>query len=81
MGTADSINPQDILTPEELAKKLKVSPAWVREKCRARNQGSTSRLPHFKCGKYIRFHWPAVSAWLIGTQRGVAVARKGVARG
>jgi hypothetical protein len=84
MGTsapADAvINPLDILTPEELAKRLKVPVGWVREKVRSRKQGATPRLPHFKAGKYLRFHWPAVSAWLIETQRGGAPARKGAAR-
>ena len=63
------INPQDLLTDIELAKRLKVPPGWVREKARRRKQGSTSPLPFFKCGKYRRFHWPTVSAWLLTTQR------------
>jgi excisionase family DNA binding protein len=69
------INPTDILTPEELAKRLKVPLGWVREKVRARKQGTAPRLPHFKAGKYIRFHWPAVSAWLFDTQRGGTAAQ------
>ena len=71
------INPVDILTLEELAKRLKVPTGWVREKVRARKQGDTPRLPHFKCGKYLRFHWPTISTWLLATQRGgSAPARK-----
>ena len=76
-----AINLQDLLTPEELAQRLKVPVGWVREKVRARKQGTAPRLPHFKAGKYLRFYWPAVSAWLVATQvGGAAPARKGAAR-
>ena len=70
VADADVLNPADILTPDELAQRLKVDVSWVREKIRARKQGTAPRLPHFKAGKYVRFHWPVVSAWLVATQRG-----------
>jgi hypothetical protein len=64
------VNPADILTPEELAKKLKVPRGWISEKVRRRKQGTTPRLPHFKCGKYLRFYWPDVAAWLLANRVG-----------
>ena len=59
------INPQDILTPAEIASRLKVPESWVYEKTRKRC-GHT--LPCFRIGRYLRFSWPAVSAWLESTQ-------------
>lgn len=60
------IDPQDILTPVELAKRLKVKVSWVREKTRHRALVRDSDpLPCIRMGRYIRFHWPSVSAWLI----------------
>jgi len=69
------VNPSDILTPEELAKRLHVPRGWISEKVRARKQGCTPRLPHFKCGKYLRFYWPDVSAWLMSTRQGGPVGK------
>jgi predicted DNA-binding transcriptional regulator AlpA len=60
------INPQDFLTPKELAARLKVKQGWIYEKMRPR-QGNP--LPVIKMGRFLRFHWPAVSEWLIAQQR------------
>src|SRR6266567_1615091 len=51
----------DLLTPEELAVRLKVQPTWVYEKTRAR---SRDRLPAIKLGRYLRFCWPEIVTWL-----------------
>jgi len=56
--------PSDILTPKDLAARLKVSTGWIYEKMRRRQQNP---LPVFKIGKYLRFSWPAVCAWLAST--------------
>jgi excisionase family DNA binding protein len=54
-----------LLTPAELAERLAVPPSWVREKCRRRAlQRDDDPLPHIKLGKYIRFKWSDVEAWL-----------------
>lgn len=53
------IDPADILTPDELAARLKVKRSWIYERAR---RGEA--LPHFKMGRYLRFSWTAVSAWL-----------------
>lgn len=54
-------NPSDILTPDELAARLKVRRTWIYEKMRKR---SGSPLPGIKLGKYWRFHWPSICEWL-----------------
>lgn len=58
------LSPADILTPKELAKRLKVKPGWVYEKMRPRQRNP---LPAFHTGRYLRFSWPAIVAWLEST--------------
>jgi Helix-turn-helix domain len=53
------IDPADILTPKELAARLRVKPTWLYERAR---RGEA--LPHFKMGRYHRYSWQAVCAWL-----------------
>ncbi len=60
------MQPEDILTPKELARRLKVPESWVFEKTRARQRNP---LPALHIGRYVRFHWPAVAAWLEGTAK------------
>jgi excisionase family DNA binding protein len=43
------MNKDDLMTTEEVANMLRMSPAWVREACR-RNE-----LPHYKLGNQYRF--------------------------
>lgn len=54
----------NILTVEELAKRLKVPVSWVYEKQRARY---SNPLPTLKIGRYLRFDWAQVSSWLQST--------------
>jgi len=53
--------PEDILTPEEVAARLKVPESWVYEKTRARCRNP---MPCLRLGRYIRFDWNAVIIWL-----------------
>lgn len=62
-----SINHADLLTPDELAARLKVPRSWVYEKTRAR---SRDPLPVMRIGKYMRFHWPQIVVWLQAHQEG-----------
>lgn len=55
------LDPANILTVEELAARLKVPRTWVYEHLRAR-AGKT--IPAFRCGRYLRFDWLEVAAWL-----------------
>jgi excisionase family DNA binding protein len=59
------IDPMNILTPEELAARLKVKPSWVYEKTRERCQNP---IPALRIGRYIRFDWAAVVKWLAATE-------------
>jgi hypothetical protein len=55
----------DLLTPEELAARLKVKPSWVYEQTRVRGKiRNSDALPHRKMGRYLRFNWPEVTEWL-----------------
>ena len=55
------IDPSVILTPSELAERLKVSERWIYEKSRRR---CPNPLPVIRIGRYLRFDWSEVSAWL-----------------
>jgi excisionase family DNA binding protein len=52
------LEPGDILTPTELAERLKVPLSWVYK------QSAKDAIPVMRCGTYLRFDWAAVSAWL-----------------
>jgi hypothetical protein len=58
------LEPGDILTPEQLAERLQVGVNWVYEKSRARGKHNRDALPVLRCGRYLRFSWPDVCAWL-----------------
>jgi excisionase family DNA binding protein len=56
---------EDILTPEQLAQRLQVKPSWVYEQTRDRaGIRSNDPLPFIKMGRYLRFDWDDVLAWL-----------------
>jgi len=56
---APRLEPGDILTPEQLAERLQVRLRWVYEAVHGRNP-----LPCLHCGRYLRFSWPEVVAWM-----------------
>lgn len=51
----------EFLTVAEIAAALKVPVSWIYERSRRRGR---DRIPHFKLGKYLRFHPAKVRAWL-----------------
>jgi excisionase family DNA binding protein len=57
----------EILTPEELADRLKVSVSWIYEKRRPR---CANPIPALPMGRLMRFDWETVVEWL----KGLAVA-------
>jgi excisionase family DNA binding protein len=59
---AQPLDPSLILTLAEVAQRLKVSNRWVYEKTRSRCQ---QPLPTMRIGRYVRFYWPHVSAWML----------------
>jgi hypothetical protein len=59
------LEPADILTPAELASRLKVSKSWVFEQTRNRAKVRNTRpLPCIRLGKYLRFSWGQVCEWM-----------------
>lgn len=59
-----SLEPENILTPDELASRLKVSKRWIYECTRKRGRFGGPPMPVLKCGQYLRFDWEAVVQWL-----------------
>lgn len=52
---------EDILDPEELARKLKVHKSWVYGQTR---ETGPDAIPRLKVGKYLRFSENEVMDWL-----------------
>jgi len=71
MPVSTTIDPADILTPKELAARLRVRTTWLYERAR---RGEA--LPHFKVGRYHRYSWIAVCAWLATVHVSGPVAAK-----
>jgi predicted DNA-binding transcriptional regulator AlpA len=68
----NTFSPADILTPRELAARLKVSNNWVYNNMRPRRPRP---LPVIKMGRLLRFHWPTIVAWLQSQQQGLPKAK------
>jgi hypothetical protein len=52
------LEPEDILTPEQLSMRLHVPLSWIYKKSAA------AGLPTLRCGRYLRFSWPEVVNWM-----------------
>ncbi len=48
----------DLLTAEEVAALLRVTPAWVYSETRRH------RIPHIRLGRYVRYRRDALFAWI-----------------
>ena len=57
-----------LLTPDEVAERLRVTKCWVYAEVRA------GRLPHVRLGRYIRFRADAIDTWIEHIERGGAAA-------
>jgi predicted DNA-binding transcriptional regulator AlpA len=66
---------EDILTPAEVAARLKVPESWVYEKTRARCRNP---MPCLRLGRFIRFDWNAVINWLTTASEQENAARTGI---
>jgi predicted DNA-binding transcriptional regulator AlpA len=55
------VDPANILTLAEVSSRLKVSERWCYEKTRRRCRNP---LPCLRIGRFLRFDWADVSAWL-----------------
>ena len=64
MNSAQTLKPEDILTPAELAKRLKVDVSWVYKNTDSRPRSVGKSLPVLRVGRYLRFAWPDVVEWM-----------------
>jgi excisionase family DNA binding protein len=53
-----------LLNAAEVAERLSVPETWVRAETRA------GRMPHLELGRYRRYDWGAVTAWLVEQRAG-----------
>jgi len=54
-----------LLTPQQLSERLAIPVSWIREKTRERARvREKDPLPLVRLGKYVRFSWEDVLAWL-----------------
>lgn len=58
-----TLAPGDLLTPRELAKRLKVPLSWV-YKHTDNSRSNGNRLPVLRCDGFLRFSWLDVCEWL-----------------
>ena len=52
---------EQLMSPEELAKKLSVPLSWIYDRTRASHP---ERIPHHKVGRYVRFSEAQVATYL-----------------
>jgi hypothetical protein len=67
------IPPENLITIEELAKRLHQTESWVREKCRRR---SPNPIPVYNLGRHLLFDWIQVSEWIRNSPRPIHSAHK-----
>ena len=53
-------DPFELLTADEVARWLRMTPAWVYAQTRANN------IPYVPLGRYVRYRRSAVKAWMAG---------------
>jgi len=53
--------PEEYLTVDELARRLKVPRSWIYSRTRMRGPKA---IPYQRVGKYLRFVWRDVKEWL-----------------
>ena len=60
------LDPDDILTPQQLADRLQVPLSWVFERTKKRAQiRSKHPMPYLRLSdKVVRFSWHQISEWL-----------------
>ena len=63
-NSQDDNDLHELLTVEDVAALLKVSPSWVYEHTRSRGTARTERLPFIKIGKYKRFDPQSIREFL-----------------
>jgi hypothetical protein len=66
-------NPDDLLSIEQVATRLRTDVAWVREKIRRR---CPNPIPVFNLGRHLLFNWREVSEWIRTSPRPIHAAHK-----
>ena len=61
--TGSALAPGDLLTPQELAKRLKVPLSWIYKHTDC-SRANGNRLPVLRCDGFLRFDWNAVCEWM-----------------
>jgi excisionase family DNA binding protein len=56
--------PDDVLTAEEVASLLRITPAWVYSETRQ------DRIPHMRFGRRFRYRRSAIDAWMRALESG-----------
>jgi hypothetical protein len=64
-----SEQPSEVITCEQLAERLTLPVSWIRDQARER---AVDPIPHFKFGRYVRFHWQSaeLESWITRRKRG-----------
>lgn len=57
-------SPDDVLTAEEVASLLRMTPAWVYSETRQ------DRIPHMRFGRRFRYRRSAIDAWMRALESG-----------
>jgi len=60
-------SPEPILTIEQVAERLQLKPSTIYELTRRRN---SRPLPVLRAGKFLRFRWSEIEAWLTDGRAG-----------
>lgn len=63
-----AFNPNDLLSIEEVARRLHTDVGWVREKCRRR---CPNQMPVYNLRRHLVFSWPDVCEWVRRSPRPV----------
>jgi hypothetical protein len=66
-------NPEDLLSIEQLAQRLRTDVQWVREKCRRR---CPNPIPVHNLGRHLLFDWAQVSEWIRNSPRPVHASHR-----
>ena len=56
--------PSEIITANEVAALLRMTPAWVYAETRC------NRIPHMRLGRYFRYRRSAIEAWMTALENG-----------
>ena len=66
--TSAQVAQDDLLTADEVAALLRMTPAWVYSETRH------DRIPHQRFGRYVRFRRSAIEEWMVANERGTVRA-------